>query len=118
MVQRAGTLTQQSVRTVLSPAACAVGRGRLEWSVVKPRCFQGLLVVQTRVVGCEVSAPRIYLREKAVSEPSLQYLVGPNRQGRIAIRRLDVNGDHREWVNVTHKHKLDASGLVRSISSE
>jgi len=107
--QRAGMLTRQAVSEVLSPAACAVGQGRLHWSVVKPRCFLGLLVVKTEVVGCEVSELRIYLREKVASEPRLQYMVGSDRQNRVAIRRLDVNDDHRKWVNTTHKHALDAS---------
>jgi hypothetical protein len=107
--QRAGMLTRQAVTAVLSPAACAVGQGRLHWSVVKPRCFLGLLVVKTEVVGCEISELRIYLREKVASEPRLQYIVGSSGQGRVAIRRLDVNDDHRKWVNTTHKHALDVS---------
>lgn len=107
--QRAGTLTNQAVRTVLSPAACAVGQGRLAWSIDKPRCFKGLLAVHTTVVGCETAELRIYLREKAASEPRLQYLIGSHRQTRVAIRRLDVNDDHHKWVNTTHKHSLDVS---------
>jgi len=59
--------------------------------------------------GCELAELRIYLREKAASEPKLQYLISPHGKVRIAIRRLDANGDHHNWTNTTHKHALDVS---------
>lgn len=103
--QKAGVLTPATVGSLLSSTADARGVGHMAWSLKRPRCHQGLLQVQTKVSGFELGQLRIYYVEAAPSEPCLQYLMGG-----VAVRRLDVNGDHRDWVNRTHKHTYQASG--------
>lgn len=99
---KAGVLTPASLGALLSTEAGACSVGTLTWSLRKPRCHQGVLEVKSEIPGCELGQLRIYFVEQAPSEPSLQYLVGG-----VSVRRLDVNGDHREWVNRTHKHRYE-----------
>lgn len=99
---QAGALSFAALGALLSRAAQASAVGRLRWSLRKPRCHQGVLTVQTKVSGLGDGLLRIYFVELAPSEPSLQYLVGG-----VSVRRLDVNGDHRAWVNQTHKHTYE-----------
>jgi hypothetical protein len=100
--QRAGVLSHAALGVLLSSTASAEGIGQLVWSLKKPKCHQGVLEVHTSIPGFERGQLRIYFVDMAASEPSLQYLTGG-----VSIRRLDVNGDHRSWVNKTHKHTYD-----------
>jgi hypothetical protein len=104
---KTGVVGQQEVRVLLSPSARAHAIGRLTWKVVKPRCHEGLIEVRTEVAGCEFGSLRIYFVDPAPSEFSLQYFTGVQNARRVPVRRLDVNGDHKDWINRTHKHRFD-----------
>ncbi|WP_139323939.1 MULTISPECIES: hypothetical protein [unclassified Pseudonocardia] len=103
-----GVVSPEEVHALLSPTAQAESVGQLKWDEQKSGCYEGVLEVTTSVSNCERSSLRIYVVRLAASEFSLQYLIGTERSRRVAIRRLDVNGDHKDLINTTHKHKFNA----------
>lgn len=96
---RSGVFTAQDLAALLSPGGQAVGVDQVVWSFKKPRCFIGVLRVQTGFDGAPASALQIYIKQPAPSEFELQYMV----RG-VPVRRCDVNGNHREVQHTTHKH--------------
>lgn len=104
---KVGIVGQPEMRVLLSPSARARATGKLGWRLIKPKCHEGSIQVQTDVQSCEYGSLRIYFVDPAPSEFSLQYFTGIQNSRRVPVRRLDVNGDHNDWINQTHKHRFN-----------
>jgi hypothetical protein len=92
-------VTDQALSALLSEAAQAQTEGVITWTARKPHIREGKIVVRTALSDCPLGHLRVYYVDPRPSEISCQYLVNG-----APVRRLDVNGSHRDVVNVTHKH--------------
>lgn len=102
---RPNAVVGSTMRLLLSEHARAEAVGLLEWSLKQPGIHQGIIEVRTVIEDCPVGRLRLQVSEQAPSEPAVQYLMNG-----VPVRRLDVNGTHRDWAFTTHKHRYRPTG--------
>jgi hypothetical protein len=95
----ANLVTAEALAALLSGSAKSRAVGQVKWARKKPQIHEGKLEVRTAVADCPVGYLRIYYVEPRPSEVGLQFVVN-----HAPVRRLDVNGSHKDWINTTHKH--------------
>jgi hypothetical protein len=97
----ANVIDTKTVDSLLSTLAQARAFGQLAWDRQKPNTLQGRIEVATAVADCSTGALRIYVATPRPDRIHVQYLING-----VALRRLDVNDDHRGLPpGTTHKHK-------------
>ena len=92
-------VTDQALSALLSVAAEARTEGVITWTKRKPHIYEGKIAVRTALSDCALGLLRVYFVDPRPSEISCQYLING-----APVRRVDVNGSHRDVINKTHKH--------------
>ncbi|MFS8104837.1 hypothetical protein LFM09_47825 [Lentzea alba] len=102
----ANLVTAEALAALLSAPSKSRAVGQLSWTSKKPHIHEGKIEVRTDIADCPVGYLRIYYVDPRPAEVGVQFIVND-----APVRRLDLNGSHKDWVHTTHKHRyLPATG--------
>lgn len=98
--QVSNAVSASVLEVLLSQLAQARTVGTVVWSKPRPVQYMGKLDVTTALEQCPSGELRIHWVTPRPDRIHIQYLVN-----NAAIRRLDVNDNHKKLQDTTHKHR-------------